>query len=271
MTESREITNYDKAWAEQASQYASQEKLVSGAFLSARGGTLMLGDEVLPGNQACVIILDAIFENTYYAGKFDPDVKAPPVCYAFGRGPEGQAEMAPHESMQADLSYFEPQSTDCASCKWNEWGSADTGRGKACQNRRRLSVIPAGYYKPKRGSRDMDLEIFDDPQHFKTAEVVSVKLSVGSVKPWSQYVNQIATIPRPPHGVITRLSVESDPKYQFLYQFEMIEELPDTLIQTIMVRHEEAMKSIIQGYRPPEERAPAHTENPRGSLRNLRR
>ena|ERR1700722_17833639 len=271
MTDGKQITTYDKVWAEQAERAASQEQLNSGVILSARGGTLQVGEEVLPGNQAAVIILDSVFENTLYEDKFDPDNPTPPICYAFGRGVEGQEDMAPHESMQADLAYFKPQHATCKGCKWNEWGSADQGRGKACQNRRRLALIPAGYYQPKRGSRDFDLQLFDDPKHFQTADMVFAKLPVMSVKNWSKYVNQIATnFHRPPHGVITRLFLEPDPQSQFRFDFEIIEELPDDLAQVIMDRHDAAVKQVIQGYKPPMERTPRTDRTAAGS-RNFRR
>jgi hypothetical protein len=261
----QEIVNYDKAWADQAQQYTAQEALTGGTFLSTRGGTLSFGDEQMPGNQACVIILDAVKENTFYGAKFDPDNRQPPICYAFGRGAED--DMGPHESMQVDLNYFEPQAEACATCKWNEWGSADKGKGKACQNRRRLALIPAGFYNAKRGSRDFDLEIINDPNHFKTADIAFIKLPVLSVKEFSKFVNDVsANFRRPPHGVIARLWVEPDPKAQYKVCFEVIEALPDELTPIIMARHEAAMTSVVQGYRVPEEKP----EPQAGSLRGLR-
>lgn len=260
----QEIVSYDKAWADQAAQYTAQEKITGGTFLSVRGGTMSIGEEQMPGNQVCVIILDAVKENTYYAGAYDPENAAAPTCYAFGRGVE---DMAPHPSMEAHPDYFVPQSSDCASCQWNVYGSADKGKGKACQNRRRLALIPAGYYQTKRGSRDFDLEIFSDPKHFQTADMAYIKLSVGSVKEFSKYVNAIAgSMNRPPHGVITRMWVEPDPKWQWLCKFETIEQVPDELAQIVMARHAEAERAVIQGYSPPEAREPAH----QGSLRGLR-
>src|ERR1700761_5118895 len=148
------LVNYNEKWAQQAAQYAEQEKLVGGTFISTRGGTLSIGEEVLPGNQMVVIVLDVVNENTFYDNKFDPDNRQPPLCYAFGRSAD---EMAPHESMQVDLEYFQPQAETCSVCPHNAWGSAEKGRGKACQNRRRIALIPAGYYNPRRGSRDFDL------------------------------------------------------------------------------------------------------------------
>lgn len=262
-----ELVNYSEEWAKQAQQYAAQEQLTGGTFLSTRGGTFKFGEETLPGNQVCAIILDAVRENTFYSEKFDPDNAQAPICYAFGRGPDD--EMGPHESMQADLSYFQPQHDTCEGCKWNEWGTADKGKGKACQNRRRLAIIPAGMYEKKRGSRDFDLEIFQEPEHFRTADIAYLKLPVLSVKEWAKYVNDISTtFRRPPHGVITRIFLEPDPKAQYKVCFEAIEEVPDELAAVIMARHETAIKSVIQGYRPPEEKPAAQTQQ--GSLRGLR-
>ena len=120
-----------------------------------------------------------------------------------------------------------------------------------------MALIPAGYYQAKRGSRDFDLQIFDDPKHFQTADIVMAKLPVMSVKNWSKYVNQIATnFHRPPHGVITRISLVPDTQSQFRFEFELIEELPDELAQVIMDRHDAAVKQAFQGYKPPQERAP---------------
>ena len=264
-----QLTTYNEEWAKQAQSYAEQEQMAGGTFLSTRGGTLSFGEETLPGNQACVIILDAVKENTFYANEFDPDQRAAPTCYAFGRGLE---ELAPHPSMQTAPEYFVPQSMECKTCPWNEWGSADKGRGKACQNRRRLALVPAGYYQAKHRSRDFDLHLFDDPKHFQQAEVAFIKLPVLSVKNWSKYVTQLdAQLHRPPHGVITRIYLEPDPKSQYKVNFELIEEVPDSLFNVIMARHEEATKAVIQGYQPPQEDDKAQQAAQTGSLRGLRR
>lgn len=262
-----QIVSYDEEWAKRAQAYAEQEKLSGGTFLSTRSGVLSFGDEELPGNQACVIVLDAVLENTYYGAKFDPNEAAAPVCYAFGRGDTAVDDMGPHPSMQQYPEQFVPQSATCLGCPQNEFGTADTGRGKACQNRRRLALIPAGFYKPRKGSRDFDLELFEDEKHFQTADIAFVKLPPTSVKNWSKYVQTVsATMHRPPFGVITRLFLEPHPKHQYHVHFEPVEQVPDTLAHTIMARADEAQRVIVTGYRPPEER-----QAPSGSLRGLRR
>lgn len=93
-------------WAEQAQSAQREEPIGEGLFVSLKSGVMSIGDEELPGNQMYVVIIDHFRENTFFAGRYDPDVKAPPKCYAFGRGADGD-DMGPHESMQAS-PYFEP-------------------------------------------------------------------------------------------------------------------------------------------------------------------
>lgn len=268
-----EIVNYDALYAGRATKATEAEQLRSGMFLSTRGGVMSLGEEIMPGAQVCVVILDWVRENTLYEERFNPDSPKPPVCYAFARGPAEEDEMGPHPSMQADLTYFQPQSDQCKTCQHNQWGSADKGRGKACQNRRRLTMIPAGIFTPRRGSRDFDLDIFDDPKHFETADPAFMKLPVTSVENWGKYVNQVGqAVSRPPDGVITRIFIEPHAKYQYVVNFEMLEKVPDDLAQIVMRRADAAQQSKIEGYLPPREDDPRQQQQQGGgSLRNIRR
>ena len=247
-----DITKYDERFAEMAKAYAQGEH-VGGDFLSTRGGVLTFNDEPLPGNQMCVIILDVVMERTYYTHAYDSDGEnLPPVCYAFAR-PGDTDEMAPHlETMQVAKEYFTPQNDICRTCPHNEWGSADVGRGKACKERRRLALLPAGYYQPKRGSRDFDLHVFEDPEHYEAADIAYLKLPVTSVKDYARYVTDLASrLRRPPLAVITRVYVEPDPNSQFRVKFEQIAEIPPELYDAVMLRHDEARAGIIFGYPPP--------------------
>lgn len=259
-------------WAEQAQQAQHEEPVGEGLFVSLKSGVMSVNDEELPGNQMYVVIIDHYRENTYFEGRYDPDVKAPPKCYAFARGADGD-DMGPHESMQLSLApegYFEPQNDVCRTCPKNEWGTADTGRGKACQNRRRLVLLPAGYCEPKKGSRDFDVRLFTDAAHYQTADEAMLKLPVTSSKEFSKYVSQLgAQFQRPPHGVITRIFVEPDPKTQFRVGFEMVEEVPDDLAQIIMDRNAVCREREWRGYQPPSDDAPQPRQA--GSLRGVGR
>lgn len=259
-----------KKWEVAAEAAAAEIPATGGTFISTKGGILSFGEEVMPGNQICVIILDAILENTAYEGRFDADNKQPPRCYAFGRLAD-QKEMAPHESMEAYPDYFIPQAESCAVCPLNEYGSAETGRGKACQNRARLALIPAGFYTAKGRSRtDFELEYFTDPEHYRTADIAYLKLPVLSVKNYFKFVNDVAASHRrPPYGVIARITVVPDAKAQFKVEFEMLEEVPDELAEIVMARNAQQIEAKIGGYQPPQEKPTQ--EKKAGSLKGLRR
>jgi hypothetical protein len=266
------IANYDDLYARRMQTATQGEQLRQGMFISTRGGTMSLGEEAMPGNQVCVVIVDWVRENTLYAERYNPDSPQPPICYSFARGPAEEQEMGPHPSMQADLNYFQPQNDLCATCQHNQWGSADKGRGKACQNRRRLTMIPAGVFLPKRGSRDFDLEIFTDPKHFETADTAFMKLPVTSVENWGKYVHQVGEATnRSPDGVITRVFLEPHAKYQYVVNFELLEKVPDELVQAVIRRADIAQSAQIEGYMPPKKDDVAAPQQGGGSLRNLKR
>lgn len=242
------LINYEAEKAALAEQYA-REATVSGSFITTSGGLLQIGGEPVLGNQLCTVILDSIRENTFYEGDYNPDVPMPPTCYAFGRV---EADMAPHISMQGN-DYFKPQAVQCKGCPWNEWGSADKGKGKACQNRRRLALLPAGYYVPRPRSRDFDLQVYDDPKHYETADVSFLKLPVTSVRGYDKYVHQLATHRLPPCGAVTRVYCEPDPKTQYAIKFEFLGALPEEIFAVVFPRRAAAEASLQQGYAPPEE------------------
>lgn len=234
-----------------------------GKFFSTQAGVLAFDKTPLPGNQMAVVILADIMENSFYAEAFDPDNPASPVCFAFGHDEE---DMEPHEAVDGD-PYFDRQHDVCSTCPRNEWGSADVGRGKACKNVMRLCMIPAGQYKQKGTGRNatFELELFDDPAHFAKAEVAYLKLPVMSVKNYSKYVKSLAAdMGRPPHGVITNIYIEPDPKSQYKIMFELIDRVDKNMLQTMVQRHAAENATIDFPYSPPlddEERAPAAKPN----------
>ena len=240
-------------WADQLAAEAtiaakSEAATATGSFFSTKSGVLSFGGNPVPGNAMAVVILDTINENTLYEGKFNPNEMAPPTCFAFGRGDD---EMAPHEvSVKAGSA----QSDDCASCAYNEWGSADTGRGKACSNKRRLAMLPAGTIDNGR------IKLFTRASDFETGSIGFLKLPVTSVKGYASFVKQVAAgLHRPPHGIFAKVSVVSDASSQFKVAFEVIGEIDDEFMGAIMQRREEAQAGIMSPYSAPgaEEKAPA--------------
>lgn len=266
-----DLIQYEQQWAEQASEITQHERVQGALTFSTRAGALMLGEERMPGDQVCVIILDFVRLNTYYGDKFDSDNPMPPVCYAVGRTEE---ELGPHLAMQQDLSYFHPQNDPtlygaCKTCALNQWGSADQGRGKACQNRRELALLPAGFYVPRPRSRDFDLNLIDDPVHYQTADTARLRLPVTSVNNWARYVNLIsAQYRRPPAGVVTRIFLEADQKTQYKVNFELVEAVPDHLA-SIVIQRQAVVSAIPHPGFPPPDTQSARQPVPQG--RTLRR
>lgn len=252
-----QLTTYDAEYAAQAKAWAEQEATNNTKTLTTKGGVLKLGEEQLPGDQACVIILESVKMNTLYRNKleghvYDPNDKSPPICYSFARGNDA---MAPHISMAKHPEFFQPQNYDCGTCTHNQWGSAPRGKGKMCDNRRRLTLLFAGIYTPRKGSNDFDLGIFDDPQHYRETDLVNISIPPASLEGWGKYVAQLsAAMHRPPFGVVTRLWLARSPNGGFTVEFQTIEEVPDTIYPTIQARVQEAAALPFQGYSPPEDK-----------------
>jgi hypothetical protein len=217
---------------------ASEDTAASGGgrFFSTRAGQLAFDDAALPGNQMAVVILDSLMENVYYEGDFDPEQKSPPTCFGFGRD---ASTISVHEKVFEHSDVFSPQCGPdggqpenpeylCAECPMNQWGTASKGKGKACSNRRRLAIVPAGTYKPQGRGGGFELELFDEEEPFRTADLAYLKLPVTSVKGFATYLKQVAEqFDRPLWGVVTRVYLEPHPKYQFQVKFELLEVIED--------------------------------------------
>lgn len=247
-SKSTALVKWDEELAKQAEIAAGMEANTGGGqFFSTKGGILSWQGAPLPGNQMAVIILDSIFENVYYEGRYDPDTPQSPTCFAFGRD---EKTMRPHQIVIDAGNHRHDQ---CAGCPMNEFGSAETGRGKACRNTRRLAMIPAGTF-----NQAGKFELFEDEEHFASTVIGFMKLPVTSVKGYSSFVKQVAgALRRPPFGIVTKVKIVPDPKSQFKVVFEPIMTVPDELMGIIMQRHEEAKSIIDFPYQPnDEENAP---------------
>ena len=239
-TTSTAVANWEQELEQQAQVAAGMAASTGDAqFFSVRAGQLSFGGMPLPGNQMGVVILDAILENVYYEGEFNPDEPAPPTCFAFARD---AALLTPHEVV---VEAGQAQHAQCKGCPHNEWGSADRGRGKACRNVRRLALIPAGTIDVASGR----FEPYTDPSQFERGAVGYLKVPVTSCKGFDTFVKQVAgALRRPPHGIFTRVVVRPDPKTQVAVTFEPLAPLPNNVISIAMRRHAELAEEIAQPY-----------------------
>ena len=255
---------WEEQMAKDAEVAAAMTGAASGTFISIKGGVVTI-DKVpvspvmmrLPGNVVDVpvsrieaVVVAHVFENVYYEGKYDENTPVPPKCFAFGTvdSSESSSPMAPHP-----LS-TEPQNPTCYGCWANEWASADTGRGKACKNIRRLAII-AG-----------DEDSIADAETIANQKVHYLKVPVTSVKAWDGHVKAVAnTLRRPPLGVVTYISAAPDTKTQLRVDFSVARKIEtgeqyEALSKVGKFQQEEG---ILFPYQPASER-----EEPAKPVRN---
>lgn len=146
------------------------------------------------------IILDFVWFMVHYPGVYNANNPQQPDCFAVGRPKPDSGELKPHESVE------KPHSGDCASCPKNEWGSAPSGRGKACKNQRRLIIVP--------------------PNFTESTEPMTMYVSPGGLKNFDAYVSRL----RNEHGLlpvqaITEVSFDPDQSYPLL-RFKFLDQHP---------------------------------------------
>lgn len=246
------LANWDEELAKQAQVGAGLTTSTEGGkFFSLKAGQLSYDDVPLPGNQMVAIVIAWCLENVYYGSEYDADNRTPPTCFAFCKSSEDKDEMEPHEAVDKE-DCFERQSPDCASCDNNQWGSAERGRGKACSNRRRLALLPAGSYVPLGKGKGYELEMFADEDHYAQVDPGYIKVPVMSGKGFDSYVRSLSEdLKRPTHAVFTRIWAEPDPKSQFKLCFELMEKVPNDLLPVIMKRHKDIYEKLDFPYAPP--------------------
>lgn len=219
------LVTIQKELATQATEASHMEEgTAAGTFFSTSAGQLKFEGSPVTGNQMSVVIIGSILENIFYEGKYDPDEAAGPVCYAFGRD---EKSLAPYKAVE------KPVAKQCEGCPNNEWGSSDTGRGKACRNSRRLALLPAGAF-----SRDGKFEPELNPAHYEGVQAAFLKLPVTSVKGYASKVRQLEqTLKLPPHAVFMKVSVVPDAKTQFRILFDLLGTVPEELLPVLMSRY----------------------------------
>lgn len=195
------MTNQLNRWEEELAKSAAETTAnlpaVSVPTLSFKtGGRMALNGAEIKDSTVDVIVLDFIRENQFFADDYDPDNPATPCCYAFGHD---EKTMKPFDAAP------DPQADQCKGCKWNEFGSATKGAGKACKNVMRVALIHA------------------QAEDIAGAEVIYAKIPVTSVKNFVGYAKTLAdSFKRPPFAFVTRITCEPDPKTQLKVLFELV-------------------------------------------------
>lgn len=155
-----------------------------------------LGEQELGETIKVIVVADAHL-NVWYPDAYDPENPAPPGCFAVGPSLQkdaagqvvpgtGEAGLKAHPT--SPKIQGGPNGHDCATCELNKFGTAETGRGKACGNTRQLAIVMA-----------------DDPAFRDKSELTWAQLAISptGLAPWGKFVASLAKIEgRPPHGAV---------------------------------------------------------------------
>lgn len=200
-------------WTEKFAVYTKETKeqtanIGSGGISIKFGrGSVTVGDNQIKGGKLECVIVGSCALNAWYGTDYDPNDRQPPDCYAFAIVND-DPEMAPHASAS------NKQAEKCSECEKNVFGSAKTGRGKACSNNIRIGVLTA-----------KDVE---DTEGIATAELATGKISPTNLVHYKKYVdNVIEEYGRPPWAVVTEVSSHDDPKTQIRLEFRMVSLIED--------------------------------------------
>lgn len=159
----------------------------SGRTISTKGKVFTFPDSKTSQGPIEAIILDHRNFNKYYAAAYNPNQPTSPKCFAISKEIAG---LAPH----ADA--VDKQSDACEPCTWNQWGSAPTGKGKACRNTVRLAIAP--------------------PDATEESEPYIISVAPTGIKSWSGLVNALGTRDLLPMQVVTAISFDANQAYPVL-------------------------------------------------------
>lgn len=218
-----------------AAEDASREPAAAGNNISTRGHKFSLGGSVID-NPMKVIILDYSFENAFYSEAYDPDSPASPTCFAVAKKED---DLAPDYEKVPD-----PVNETCEGCENNEFGSADSGRGKACKNGRKLALISA------------DVKELT-PEYIAQTPVAYIRVSPSGIRHWSGYVKKLkSALDAPVCGVITELDFDPDSDQPVLTE-QYVEEITDSdLLDAILKRRAEVQDDLLAGFQPVSDQQP---------------
>lgn len=227
-----------------AVKQSAREKVFSGglARIQIQNGFMMVDGELVEGNSLDVVALFSVHLNEYYSKPYNPKTPTVPDCYAYGNeeDEDPEATMKPQDNVE-NKQQCDAEGADvdgCADCWANEMGSADTGRGKACKNVRRLVLVTE--------------DALESAEALAEAEMRSLSVPVMSVRNWAKYVKDVLAdeLERPYYGVVTTISVVPDPKSQFKinFAFKELVNFDQDLWETMQKKIVEAGKLATEPY-----------------------
>lgn len=194
------LVRWEEEFANMAKETSHGATVSAGKFISTKGGRLKFAGADIPDNELRCVVVGWMHHNAYYDPdeRYDPENPQSPLCYAFATTPADDGDMEPLDSVP------DKQCDNCKECPFNQWESAQQGRGKACKNMIRLALIAE-----------------DDLENVEDAEVVYLSVPVTSGKNWVKYaVDTREKIKRPLWSLITTVACIPDNASQFKLTFK---------------------------------------------------
>lgn len=214
--------------AQMAQDESANVPASSGAFLSVKGKRFTFQDAVLE-DPLQVIIVDHALTNAFYSDGYDPNNPKSPDCWAVGKT---EGDLAPPADLDTKVS------DACAGCPNNAFGSAETGRGKACKNGRILAVLIL----------DADVRKITE-KTIAEAQLAYIRISPTALKPFNGFLKRITgQLSKPLFAVVTALRFDENMEQPVLIP-DFVGELTDEgAIRAIMRKREELQEELLAGY-----------------------
>ena len=233
-------------WDEKFAKYAKDTKVQlanvstgGGVGVSFGHGTITVAGNVIKSGKLECVIVGSCALNKWYKTQYNSEDKQPPDCYALAVISD-DPDMAP----RADVA--DRQSEKCADCDKNVFGSANTGRGKACGNTIRLGLFTA--------------EDASDAEGIASAELATAGVSPTNRKYYAEYVDSIMEEHgRPPWAVVTEIQSHHDDKTQIKLEFHMVSLIEDDDILQALEKRFLKVQDALQ--------KPFSAAHPKGSSR----
>lgn len=225
--------NYREQLMADAQAIADKIAAPTGDRVRYEGNRMLIAPDGTEGETMEVVVLDIMSSNMFYDRPYDRDNPSPPACYAIGPSPTTLTPSDKSPDRQADT---------CATCPMNQFGSALTGKGKACKNTRLLAVVPVN-----------QMENAVD-------NIWIMSIPPSSIKSFDSFVHKLAmTHGISPIGVVSEVTL--DQKETFASpRFKSIRPLTDEELAHVMPLKTEALQRLaiepdVSTYEPPKSRA----------------
>lgn len=211
--------NYAQQLADEAANIAKRVSAPTGNKIRYNGNNGFITPDGMEGPELEVVVVDFITHNNFYEGAFDRNNPTPPACFAIGAEP---ALMVPSPNSP------DKQAEACAKCPNNQYGSAPTGQGKACKNKRALAVIPTS--------------ALDNPE--EDAPIWVMEIPPASLKTFDAFVTGVRTKHGlPPVGVVASVVMDKSSQYA-APRFSAVRKLTNEELGVFMTRREEAQELL---------------------------